>query len=93
MNRLCKIITFSVWLAASPWTVHQAAAADTSDSLHKTFNRYAGYDVDGRASASVLAAKRSHAVSTTNENRLAVFSGLLAIGMIAFLVHIFQKPK
>lgn len=93
MNHLCKVITFSVWLATSPWTAQQAAAADTSASEYKTANRYAGYDVDGRTSASVLAAKRSHAVSTSDENRLAVFSGILAIGMIVFLVHILQKPK
>ena len=92
MNRLCKA-TFIVWLAASALTAHQAIATDTSPSQYKTANPYAGYDVDGRTSASVLAAKRSHAVSTNDENLLAVFSGILAIGMIVFLVHVLQKPK
>lgn len=92
MKRLCKVMTIAVFLAVNTCTI-QRAAAEPASSQHATANRYAGYDVDGRTSASVLAAKRSHSVSKNDETILAVFSGILAIGLIFFLVHILQKPK
>lgn len=38
---------------------------------------YTGYEVDGRTSASVLSAKRGHAVSSKDEIGLTVFSGVI----------------
>lgn len=52
-----------------------------------------GYEVDGRSSASVLAAQRSHQVSKSDETGLAVVSGLMAIGVIVFLVGIFTEKR
>lgn len=52
-----------------------------------------GYEVDGRTSASVLAAQRSHAVSKSDETGLAVGSGLMVIGMIVFLVKILTEKR
>lgn len=47
-------------------------------------NSKPGYSVDGRTSASVLAAKRSHQVAKKDEIGLSVFSGLFAIAVIGF---------
>jgi hypothetical protein len=93
MKRLCKIMAIAVCLAISPCVTQPSAAAEPADSEHTTANRYAGYELDGRTSASVLAAKRSHSVSKSDETVLATFSGSLVIGLIFFLVHILQKPK
>lgn len=46
-----------------------------------------GYAVDGRTSASVLSAKRSHEVAKEDEIGLAVFSGLFVIAVIGFFSH------
>lgn len=43
-----------------------------------------GYSVDGRTSASVLAAKRSHEVAKEDEIGLSVFSGIFVIAVIGF---------
>lgn len=51
-----------------------------------------GYSVDGRTSASVLAAKRSHEVSKEDEIGLSVFSGLFVIAVIGFFSQkLFEK--
>lgn len=51
-----------------------------------------GYSVDGRTSASVLAAKRSHEVSKEDEIGLSVFSGLFVIALIGFFSQkLFEK--
>lgn len=47
-----------------------------------------GYEVDGRTSASVLAAQRSHAVSSQDQTLLSVFSGLLVIGGVVWLAKV-----
>ena len=57
----------------------------------KSSDKYAGYRTDGRATASVLAAKRSHAVSKEDETGLALFSGLIAIGALAFAIDLLTK--
>lgn len=63
------------WFAAFPL----AATAAESSAAEKS-----GYSVDGRTSASVLAAKRSHQVAREDEIGLSVFSGLFAIAIIVF---------
>ncbi len=52
-----------------------------------------GYEIDGRTSASVLAAQRSHAVSKSDETGLAVVSGLMVIGVIVLLVRILTEKN
>lgn len=55
--------------------------------------KYSGYSVDGRTSASVIAAKRSHTVSKQDENGLAIYSGIFVIGLIAFFAKTLSKNK
>jgi len=51
-----------------------------------------GYAADGRTSASVLAAARSHQVADEDAVGLSVFSGLIVIGVVAFLLpKLFEK--
>lgn len=52
-----------------------------------------GYSVDGRTSASVLSAKRSHSVKKEDEVGLAVFSGLIVIGAIGFFSSLWLDRK
>lgn len=46
-----------------------------------------GYEVDGRTSASVLAAKRSHQVSDQDKFGLGLYSGIFVIGLIIFFAE------
>ncbi|TPQ26918.1 hypothetical protein [Methylomonas koyamae] len=52
-----------------------------------------GYEVDGRTSASVLAAKRAHTPSTRDETGLAVYSGIFVIGLIIFFAQLLNAKK
>lgn len=52
-----------------------------------------GYSVDGRTSASVLAAKRSHEVAKEDEIGLSVFSGLFIIAVIGFFSKSFFDKR
>ncbi len=52
-----------------------------------------GYAVDGRTSASVLAAKRSHEVAKEDKIGLSVFSGLFVIAIIGFFSTKFFEKK
>lgn len=62
--------------------------AEKSDKEHSK----PGYSVDGRTSASVLAAKRSHEVAKEDEIGLSVFSGLFVIALIGFFAQkLFEK--
>ena len=56
-------------------------------------NAKPGYAVDGRTSASVLAAKRSHEVAKEDEIGLSVFSGLFVIAIIGFFSTKFFDKK
>ncbi len=76
--------------------VNTTAASETKPDAAKSSpgsDKYAGYSVDGRTSASVLAAKRSHTVSDEDERGLAVYSGLIVIGLIVFVVYALTKRK
>lgn len=48
---------------------------------------YTGYQADGRTSASVLSAKRSHAVSDRDKIGLGLYSGIIVIGVILFFAR------
>ena len=54
---------------------------------------YTGYEVDGRTSASVLSAKRSHAVSSKDEIGLTVFSGVIVMGLIVFFAGLMKDKN
>ena len=56
-------------------------------------NSKQGYSVDGRTSASVLAAKRSHEVAKEDEMGLAIYSGLFVIAIIGFFSTKFFDNK
>ena len=61
--------------------------AESREAASTTVAR-TGYEVDGRSSASVLAAQRSHAVSSQDQTLLSVFSGLLVIGVVVWLAKV-----
>jgi hypothetical protein len=102
LKRVTAILLISHSLAVS-------AQANTADTLTPSKTKpiahpapgkasqpsasYSGYSVDGRTSASVIAAKRSHTVSKQDENGLAIYSGIFVIGLIAFFVHTLSKNK
>jgi hypothetical protein len=67
-----KYLSAILWLSFS-------IATPNLDAAEKT-----GYEVDGRTSASVLTAKRSHRVASSDELGLSIYSGLLVIAVIAF---------
>lgn len=74
---------------------HPIAGENRSDTSNqaKHSKPYSGYSVDGRTSASVIAAKRSHTVATEDERGLAIYSGLIVTGLIVFFVHALSKRK
>jgi len=45
-----------------------------------------GYEIDASSSASMLVAKRSHSVSEQDQTGLAVFLGIIVIGVIIFFI-------
>ena len=70
----------------------EAGPAKPTEKSSKIATSKAGYSVDGRTSASVLAAKRSHQVAKEDEIGLAVFSGLIVIAVIGFFSQkLFEK--
>lgn len=64
------------------------ALAPAAETQTKT-----GYEVDGRTSASVLAAKRAHTPAKSDETGLAVYSGVFAIGLIIFFAQLLNSKK
>ena len=50
--------------------------------------KYLGYSVDGRTSASVLAAQRSHTVAGKDERNFAIFTGIVVILIVIFFSQI-----
>lgn len=80
------LITYSLTGLAQANTADSGKPAQPSKS-------YSGYSVDGRTSASVITAKRSHTVATEDERGLAIYSGLIVIGLIVFFVHALSKKK
>ena|GEM_PF-1882567 len=102
------IVLISLPLLAATQAVADPSLKSPSASEPKTLSRdkgvtpgaitrrsasYTGYQVDGRTSASVLAAKRSHTVSKQDQNGLAIFSGIFVICLIVFFTRTFAKKK
>ncbi|WP_445370235.1 hypothetical protein ACH518_11885 [Methylomonas sp. HW2-6] len=75
------LLSLSLLLGVASGTPAVAAAAKT------------GYEVDGRTSASVLAAKRAHTQSAGDETGLAVYSGIFIIGLIMFFAQLLNAKK
>ena len=59
----------------------------------KEYSETPGYDIDGSTSASKLAAQRSHSVSKSDETGLAIFLGVIVIGLIVFFLKPFSDNK
>ncbi len=96
-HNILKVITLTVSLliltvsfnvgsatnnAASERT--EATASKTKDSAKYTPKT--GYEIDASSSASMLVAKRSHSVSEQDQTGLAVFLGIIVIGVIIFFI-------
>lgn len=88
-----------VFLISMPFASTHAIAAErqtttsSTSTTHKANPSYSGYTVDGRTSASILSAKRSHEVAKEDEIGLKVFSGLFVIALIAFFAHHFYEKR
>jgi len=59
----------------------------------KSNEQWDSYKVDGSSSASKLVAKRSHSVSEQDETGLAIFLGVIAIGIILFFLNPFGEKR
>lgn len=89
---LLVVVSVSVGMAgaASGWVDNTNAPA--YESKNKTKNdpvdpKYLGYTIDGVATASQLAAQRSHTVSGKDERNFAVFTGITVILIIYFFTQ------
>lgn len=75
LRHLILVLLASITIVTTPVIAKENSADGNSKP---------GYSVDGRTSASVLAAKRSHEVAKEDKLGLSVFSGLFAIAIIGF---------
>lgn len=102
LNRLCRLVlligpfmlalqTHSAY-AENSHTNPPSAASKTRPKDQRD-SKYTGYEVDGRTSASVLTAKRSHSVAREDEVGLAVYSGVFVIGLIIFFAQQLNRKK
>ena len=87
---LCAFLLFLCPLVEAIETAVPKASQENSANYQKDPVK-TGYEVDGRTSASVLAAKRSHAVSSKDETIIFVVSGGIAIFAIYFLVGLLRE--
>ena len=83
----------STLLSVSMLTATCSGVASAGDDKSSNVQRKTGYEIDGRTTASVIVAKRSHAVSDRDQIGLAVFSEVFAIGLIAFFAQIMNEKK
>jgi hypothetical protein len=79
-----KVITQPV--TANPGkTIASSAQTESKAKSNEPVNtKYLGYSVDGRTSASVLAAQRSHTVAGKDERNFAIFTGIVVILIVIF---------
>jgi hypothetical protein len=71
-------------------TEEKIIAAEDSTKPNEQWD---SYKVDGSSSASKLVAKRSHSVSEQDETGLAIFLGVIAIGIILFFLNPFGEKR
>ncbi len=88
-----KNLLASMLLSGSMMLVTYSGLANTGDDQLNTVQHKTGYEVDGRTSASVIAAKRSHAVTEQDKIGLGVYSGIFVIGLIVFFAQILNEKK
>lgn len=102
LNRLCRLaLLIGPFLLALPENPANAenshtnppSAASKTRPKDQRDSKYTGYEVDGRTSASVLTAKRSHSVAREDELGLAVYSGIFVIGLIIFFARLLNQRK
>ncbi|MGD0959207.1 MAG: hypothetical protein ABSB19_05305 [Methylomonas sp.] len=89
MKTVTKILIFAlpVFMAAGIYATPNNLSSSNQQNQAKT-----GYEIDGRTSASVIAAKRSHTVADRDEKGLAIYSGIFVVGLIIFLTQsVFKK--
>lgn len=85
---------WAILLCTTPLLVMaESVAATATPPTSQNSDSKPGYSVDGRTSASVIAAKRSHAVSKDDETGLAIASGLIVIGVIVFFSQTLLNKK
>jgi hypothetical protein len=75
---------------ANPGNTNPSAAQTKTKakSNEQADTKYLGYSVDGRTSASVLAAQRSHTVAAKDERNFAIFTGIVVVFIIVFFTQI-----
>ncbi len=81
--------SFNIGSAANNAASEKAEAAALKKTEQNDSTKYipkTGYEIDGRTTASVLAAKRSHSVSEQDQSGLATFLGIIVVGVIIFFV-------
>ncbi len=92
----CKQLITSLLLTGSILvTVCDDANADNKSRKfeERSIQEKTGYEVDGRTSASVLAAQRSHSVGAKDKMGLAIYSGIFVIGLIVFFVQLLNEKN
>lgn len=89
----CLILTLllATGFLLAPGSNH-AFAASSRQTAEKS-QVVTGYEADGRTSASVLVAKRSHTVAKEDETGLAIYSGLFVVGLIVFFAGFFNPKR
>lgn len=85
---LIILLTSPVVTAADNQTPNTSSATNSTQKSKKT----TGYELaDGTTSASQLRAKRSHAASKQNENKITIFLGLIILAVITFFLEPFKN--
>lgn len=83
---LLLLLTTPSLLTAKPPSIEDKSKSSARE-------QYTGYTVDGRTSASVLAAQRSHSIAGKDETNFAIYSGATVICMILIFAHFLSNKK
>lgn len=78
-------------VAAGQMTSAQYPVAVKYKSSEPDKSKYPGYTIDGYATASQLAAQRSHTPAGEDERNFAIFTGITVIFIVYFLTQIVFK--
>lgn len=103
MKTLLQILALVIAIQGVMPTVVLSAPGQTtaknqaSETKYKTkepkSSKYPGYTIDGYATASQLAAQRSHTPAGEDERNFAVFTGIVVILIVVFLTQIMFKKN
>ena len=83
---LVMMASFSVGNAANNAASEKTEANSSKPEDSAKYTPKTGYEIDASSSASMLVAKRSHSVSEQDQTGLAVFLGIIVIGVIIFFI-------